>query len=196
MSGCPLSLGSTENILQPEWLALIDGGNTLDSQSGIGGGGFNWLLEHHFKPKPVRQDPPLCSLFLHISYYILHFYACLDGNKPEAHGTKPLSLFGSWEQEWGQIVRRKDSSQIVLGLGPGDLVGSPRNIPQRAKWPVGSPCENLFSRRVSEVPMGNSGRENVKLFSLPSLFSICHIPNPGNQLHQLQSIRNDQTTSD
>ncbi len=52
-------------------------GNTSDSRSRIRRGGFNRLLEHQFKPKPIRQDPPLCSLFLFCIFNIIYYISIL-----------------------------------------------------------------------------------------------------------------------
>ncbi len=100
-------------------------GNTSDSRSGIRGGGFDQLLEHRFKPKPVWQDPPLHSLFLFCICHIIHYILCLFGwqrTRCSWYRT-PIIVWELRAGVWTNCEGEKAPPQIVLVLGQKALLG-------------------------------------------------------------------------
>ncbi len=73
-------------------LKQIDGRSTRIPDPGSGEGVFDRLLEHRFKPSPSGRTFPCVLYVMHISYYILHFYARLDGDEPKAPRTELFLL--------------------------------------------------------------------------------------------------------
>ncbi len=100
-------------------------GNTSDSRSRIRGGGLDQLLEHRFKPKPVRQDPPLCSLFLFCIFHIIYYISILvwTAANPKLLVPNPVCCLGAESRSVDKLWGEKGPPLIVLVLGQKALLG-------------------------------------------------------------------------
>ncbi len=100
---------------------------------------------------------------------VMVYYWCIPGC---------MDLFGSWEQECGQIARRKNSSQIVWSWTGWPSLESKKRPSKGQNDQLGVFVWGFSPRESLRCQWDSSGRESVMLFSLPSQFSICCLRNP------------------
>jgi hypothetical protein len=91
----------TQNALTtPCHGSILSGGNMPESQSRIGGVGFDRLLEHRFKPSPSGRTLSFgCSAYF--IFHLTYFSSTLsDGNKPKILVLSLFCYLGTEARSW------------------------------------------------------------------------------------------------